>query len=114
MIPRLPESVSDPEDSMILTDLSEYFNHGEDEMERNDEGFEFVSRYGTGPGPDPATMCDGQCEGMGRYPQRLDDPNLTQYEREQWRLEHAREPHECDGTHFIVCPDCGGTGDDPK
>lgn len=63
--------------------------------------------------PDPATICQGQCEGIGRYPVRLASPDLTDYEREQWHLENARNPLDPEGldqTHFIVCPDCKGTG----
>ena len=77
----------------------------------NVSGFEFVDRYGgpNDPRPDPATMCRGQCEGIGRYPQDIRDPSISEYERQQWELEEKANPSD-DGVHFIVCGDCGGTG----
>ena len=42
----------------------------------------FTDRYG-GNYPDPKTVCKGQCEGMGWYPEN---------------------------GKFIKCPDCNGTG----
>lgn len=30
--------------------------------------FDFTSRYGAGPMPNPLTMCPGQCDGTGFYP----------------------------------------------
>jgi hypothetical protein len=85
------------------------------EGSENVSGFEFegVDRYGDGPRPDPATMCRGQCEGLGRYPQDIRDPSISEYERQQWELEEANDPTD-DGVHFIVCGDCGGTGERKK
>lgn len=66
--------------------------------------------------PDPQTMCEGNCEGTGWYPQRLDDSTITEYEKAEWTAAHrAPEAHEngskeCDGWHFIKCEDCNGTG----
>lgn len=75
---------------------------------------EFTDRYGGGPYPDPATMCKGQCEGLGCYPQSLDDATITDVERHRWQLAHdkpdAHKDGPCDGYHFIKCPDCEGTG----
>lgn len=65
--------------------------------------------FGIGLHPDPATMCRGQCEGIGRYPIHGRDPDMTDYERRQWQLEEAINPVK-DGYHFIVCGDCHGTG----
>lgn len=86
------------------------------EREMRDDGFEFVSRYGTGPGPDVDTMCKGQCEGMGTYPV-LDDTApvryampITSYEREQIAAEKARGTTSEDGYYFITCGECGGSG----
>lgn len=68
------------------------------------------------PYPDSETMCAGSCEGMGVYPQRGDDPTITEAERELWSAAHNTpnahefDNGECDGYHFIKCPDCGGTG----
>ena len=79
--------------------------------------------------PDPATMCQGQCEGTGVFPQYnreadaraagqhghasmaadsdMGNPTIAA----AWHLTHLEAgPHECDGWHFIQCPDCGGTG----
>lgn len=83
----------------------------------NDD-YEFTDRYkALGiPYPDVETMCKGQCDGVGLYPQRGDDPTITDAEREAWLVLHnAPNAHEadggeCDGWHFIKCPDCGGTG----
>lgn len=72
--------------------------------------YEFISRYGDGPFPDPATMCKGQCEGLGTYPQSLDDCTITEEERQRWQEAHDKNAHACDGYHFIKCPDCEGTG----
>jgi hypothetical protein len=60
--------------------------------------------------PDPATMCHGQCEGTGFVPVHPDmvgdiDPRLVQL----WDDAEA-EDHSLDGWHFVVCPDCGGSG----
>ncbi len=75
---------------------------------------EFTTRYGKGAGPDPKTMCEGQCEGLGRYPQQNGDPDATAYEREQWLKEHEDSKWDkengCDGWHFIICEECKGTG----
>lgn len=80
--------------------------------------YEFTSRYevlGVEP-PNPATMCQGQCEGLGVYPHRTGVEDETPYERETWLTAHnAPDAHkddngECDGYHFIKCPDCGGSG----
>jgi hypothetical protein len=80
--------------------------------------YEFTDRYqALGiPYPDVETMCKGQCDGVGVYPQRRDDPTITPVEREMWQRAHeALNAHEhgdadCDGWHFIKCSDCNGTG----
>lgn len=84
---------------------------------------ESVDRYG-GTGPDPLTMCDGQCEGFGRYPAKFDDlqaalsagPNQQNVrEAVRWATAHtAPDAHPdgvCDGWHFVLCPTCLGTGE---
>lgn len=72
---------------------------------------EFTDRYEAlgMPYPNPKTMCGGQCEGIGRYPVFLDDDTLTDYEKEQWHKMEKENPTD-DGAHFIICPDCNGTG----
>lgn len=86
------------------------------------------------PYPNPETMCKGSCEGIGVYPLFLpgpwvkptalrqvrddDEPEPTGEEVHRWYVAHGKaneEEHrligkECDGWHFIVCPDCAGTG----
>jgi hypothetical protein len=69
----------------------------------------FTDRYGDGPRPDPETMCKGQCEGTGFVPISEDETEP------KWKAlsdeAHAKpHPEPCDGTHFVRCPDCGGTG----
>lgn len=97
----------------------------------SDNEMQFTDRYqALGiPYPEAATVCHGQCEGVGCYPQRGDDSTSTPYERAAWQQEHDkahrlgfklrmawrfRSPRmlweKCDGWHFIKCPDCGGTG----
>ncbi len=75
-----------------------------------DTNYEVVTRY-EGPGPDVATMCLGQCEGTGFYPQNVNDPEMTTWEREQVVQKRAagEEPDEV-GCYWITCEDCGGTG----
>jgi len=71
--------------------------------------FEFWSRYG-GPGaplPDPETMCKGQCEGTGWVP--IMNDNMEEPWRALWLEAEAKNPTD-DGTHFVKCPECGGTG----
>jgi heterodisulfide reductase subunit B len=66
---------------------------------------EFTDRYkALGiPYPDVETMCLGQCEGTGWFPENDQTSEL-------WIAAHNAEPHECDGWHFVKCPDCNGTG----
>jgi hypothetical protein len=86
------------------------------------EQIEGTDRYGNS-GPDPETMCDGQCEGFGRYPAKFNDiqaslnASLNQKnvrEAAAWVMAHealgAHTDGECDGWHFILCPTCLGTG----
>ena len=65
---------------------------------------EFTDRYkALGiPYPDPKTMCDGQCEGVGMYPVVhylkkptgnhccVSDENNTEYEISEWTKQHNR------------------------
>jgi len=69
---------------------------------------EFTDRYG-GNWPDPATVCKGQCEGTGRVPISRDEQEP--YWRARYDEAHQDCPPECsNGWHFVVCPDCNGTG----
>lgn len=74
--------------------------------------YEFTDRYG-GNYPDPATICKGQCEGMGVYPQYENDPGITDAERAAVEVRKAENGPSEDGCYFITCPDCGGTGKAP-
>ena len=87
---------------------------------------EFTDRYSaTGtPYPNPETMCEGHCEGMGCVPvyDLRGDPKAEQptqimaidyNERDpelvaRWEAAEAKNPTD-DGWHFVVCPDCNGT-----
>jgi hypothetical protein len=88
----------------------------------------FTDRYdGIMPRPDPLTMCDGECEGMGVVPVFMDTPAAAQRRGEGgasvakpadetdprlvdlWKAAEAAKPAD-DGWHFVGCPDCGGTG----
>ena len=105
------------------------------------EQIELVDRYSaTGtPYPDPKTMCQGQCEGMGWLPISRDDAEEPW--RSLWVEAHAKKcgfrgvlrslwRHRewwywrsvlravrasrrwalCDdGYHAVVCPDCNGS-----
>ena len=86
---------------------------------------QFTSRYeALGiPLPDPATICQGHCEGTGVFPvymskgdTRPKTPTSTLGEDETdpdlialWEDAEEREP-QSDGWHFVQCPDCNGTG----
>lgn len=78
---------------------------------------EFTDRYqALGiPYPNPKTICKGHCEGTGFVPIKKDE-DFEKYDprfQERWEEDEAKEPSE-DGWHFVVCPDCEGTGLDPK
>jgi 8-oxo-dGTP pyrophosphatase MutT (NUDIX family)/2'-5' RNA ligase len=83
------------------------------DMASSDPGIEIVTRYGTGADafPDPATLCPGDCEGMGVVPIKLDyleGPDLEIY-LPLWEAAEAVEP-DPSGWHFVPCPTCGGSG----
>ena len=62
------------------------------------------------PYPDPTTMCEGQCEGMGCYPVKMTD-ELTSYEaQEVARVIREGKMDLSDGYAFIKCEPCQGTG----
>lgn len=62
------------------------------------------------PYPDPMTVCEGQCEGIGRVPVYQTDPNDAEGPwHDLWLKAEAIAPAE-DGWHFVECPTCGGTG----
>jgi len=58
---------------------------------RASEAFETTDRYKAAgvPYPDPKTMCEGQCEGMGFYPQFLEGPWMA---KDAARLESVQVP----------------------
>ena len=90
------------------------------------ETIEFTDRYkATGtPYPDPETMCEGQCEGMGVVPVYYGKGAVLGMKAEVrpadavndeegpwldlWNAAEAKEPSK-DGWHFVVCPACNGT-----
>lgn len=62
--------------------------------------------------PKPETVCKGKCEGTGWVPLMRSylKSSLGQW-AELWHVAHHEAgKHDCDGTHFVKCPDCGGTG----
>jgi hypothetical protein len=79
------------------------------ESERN---IQFVDRYSVLgiPRPNPETICGGNCEGTGWYPEIS--------RNDQWLKAHlvmavksfGRHLFECEGWHFLKCETCGGTG----
>lgn len=67
---------------------------------------EITDRYG-GHWPDPATVCSGPCDGMGRYPS--DDP--AEWPEGTRPLGTPRsDGTPDDGWRFLVCPVCEGSG----
>ena len=70
---------------------------------------EFTDRYqALGiPNPDVKTMCEGQCEGTGVVPIGSDD--MEEPFRTLWLEAEIKKPAD-DGTHFVKCPECKGTG----
>ena len=61
------------------------------------------------PYPNPATMCDGQCEGTGVVPVHRDDPNDREGDwHTLWLAAEAKHSTD-DDYHFVVCPRCRGT-----
>lgn len=67
----------------------------------------FHDRYSaTGtPRPDPKTVCQGHCEGMGFYPTQCRCKGALEGHR------HEEDDEFQDGTWFcwVNCVDCGGT-----
>ena len=59
------------------------------------------------PYPDPATMCKGQCEGTGYVP--IERGDSSEPWRTLWAEAEAKKPTD-DNWHFVVCPNCNGTG----
>jgi hypothetical protein len=71
---------------------------------------QITDRYG-GPQnhPDQTTMCHGLCEGIGRIPVMGGDSDEAL--RHLWADCHNEAGiHDCNGWHFVVCPDCEGSG----
>lgn len=79
-----------------------------------------VDRYEGIGYPDPATVCDGECEGLGvipvymragdkriggAFPEDETDPDLVAV----WEKAENDSPAE-DGWHFVQCPVCKGSG----
>lgn len=71
--------------------------------------FKFTDRYqALGiPYPDQKTVCRGQCEGTGFIP--IDKDDLEEPFHALW-LEAEKKKSTDNGTHFVKCPDCNGTG----
>jgi len=73
------------------------------------DDYEFIDRYDMMgiKRPDPKDVCGGQCEGTGVVPVHVDE------QEEPWRtlwLEAEKESPAEDGWHFVICPDCNGSG----
>jgi hypothetical protein len=66
------------------------------------EPLEFSDRY-DGNYPDPETVCPGDCEGMGFYPES--DPEV---------IAAAGKTPDSLGFAFLTCGTCGGTGKRPS
>ena len=74
------------------------------------------------PRPDPETMCEGQCEGIGWIPVYMNTENIKgSLSRDDekdpqlitaWQEAEKIKPTD-DGWHFVKCPDCNGTGKAP-
>jgi len=87
----------------MSNEVNEAMEHSQDF-----EDIVFTNRYeALGiPLPDPATMCPGNCEGIGLVPTKLSDEEPW---RSLWLEAEAKEPTD-DGWHFVECPTCKGTG----
>lgn len=62
--------------------------------------------------PNQATVCRGKCEGTGYVPvsrEAVNDRHCDARFAALWRAAEAAKPAD-DGWHFVVCPDCNGTG----
>lgn len=81
---------------------------------------EATDRYG-GNWPDPATVCEGPCEGTGVYPaysEKYDEHRkavgptliLAVGIDDTAAIEAAGVTPGADGWAFLKCPDCKGTG----
>ena len=83
------------------------------------EQYIYVDRYtALGiPYPDPATVCKGECEGIGFVPIQGGpsrsglrvEGNLEEPWRSLWLEVEKKKPSD-DGWHFVTCPECKGTG----
>ena len=68
------------------------------------------------PYPDVETVCQGQCEGTGYVPIFGNNKGILKIPadmeepwRSLWLTAEVKKPSK-DGWHFVVCPDCMGTG----
>ena len=75
---------------------------------------EFSDRYSSlgMTRPNPKTVCKGKCEGTGWVPvNRKELENTFGQWATLWHVAHREaQPHNCDGWHFVKCPNCAGTG----
>ena len=66
--------------------------------------------------PDPETVCEGKCEGMGIYPLQRGELNAEACKAKGGRLvvigqvDNYGHPLPEDSWVFVRCPDCKGTG----
>ena len=74
---------------------------------------EFTDRYqALGiPYPNVETICKGQCEGTGFVP--IAKSETKEPFKSLWLKKEKEKPSK-DGWHFVKCPDCNGTGLEPK
>ena len=81
------------------------------------EKIEISDRYSaTGtPYPDPKTMCEGECDGMGVYPTQKTNLNKEAVKAKGGRLliigqkRKNNEPVEEDDFVMVKCPECCGS-----
>jgi hypothetical protein len=80
----------------------------------------FTDRYEGIGRPHPWRYCRGACEATGVVPVQIPEvdrgPDATLAVEDnaellaRARAQHAEMgDHECDGWHFVTCPDCNGT-----
>ena len=74
--------------------------------------FEYVDRYGdsSAPRPDPDTVCNGQCEGMGVYPVKNAISGVADHDQREIDRIIAESGPSPDGWYFVRCSTCGGSG----
>ena len=81
------------------------------------ENIEITDRYSaTGtPRPEPETVCEGDCDGMGYYPENKESLNIEAVKVKGGSLlivgqvNDDKTPTEEDSHVFVMCPECCGS-----